>query len=215
MIFPRLAAAFGLALLTVAALAAAPTYAQAPNLVTNGGFETGDFSGWTAGPTGDLTVVSASSPGNYDTYPPHSGIYCAQFASSAPADDVLSQAVPTVAGSTYVFSFWLANVDDPGTVLLNDFKVMFENDLLLSLQNAGEFSYTQYQFSAIAAGSSTLLTFSGRQPPGTLELDDISVVPAAVPEASSVVSLSVLLALGVGGMAAVSARRRRKVPASK
>ncbi len=176
--------------------------------MTNGGLEFGDFTGWTTGPAGDLTVVSAASPGNYNAYLPHTGVYSAQFASSAVPDDVLAQTVATTAGMNYTVSFWLAN-DNQGLTPENDFKVSFNGSSLLDLENAGDFSYTHFQFTEAATETASSLTFTGRQPPGAFYLDDVSVTAAApVPEASSVVSLGVLLTLGLGGLA-LSARRRK------
>ena len=204
-------AGLALALLTLADLAALPSaQANGPELVANGGFETGDFSGWTIGPAGDLNVVSAVSSTNYNAYPPHSGLYSVQFASSDAEDDVLTQTLATSIGSKYSISFWLAFETAPGKAPLDDFKVAFGGDKLLDIENANDFPYTHYQFSAIATGATTSLTFSGRTPPGTFYLDDISVTDAglaAVPEASSVVSLGLLLLLGVGGL--VVSRRRK------
>lgn len=207
-------AALASALLTVGGLATLPSAHAQVNLLTNSGFESGDFNGWAVGPAGDLTVVSVASPDNYNAYAPHSGVYSAQFASSAVPDDVLSQTIATSAGETYTVSFWLAN-DDQGLTPENDFKVLFDGNSLLDLENANDFSYTHYQFTEAVTGAGSLLTFSGRQPPGAFYLDDINVTdagPAAVPEASSVVSLGVLLTLGFGGLV-WSARRRKSVSA--
>ena len=201
-----------LAILTVSGFAALPSAPAQAELVTNGGFETGSFSGWNIGSPGDLKVVEATDSTNYNAYPPHSGTYCAKFASSGVADDVLTQTLPTTAGSMYDISFWLAN-DDQGVAPLNDFKVAFGGNRLLDLENSGDSAYTHYQFTEVASGSLAALTFSGRQPPGAFYLDDISVTAASpVPEASSVVSLGLLLLLGLGG---VAVSRRRKAGAAR
>ena len=196
-----------LALLTVGGFAALPSAQAQAELVTNGGFETGSFSGWNIGSPGDLKVVKATDAANYNAYPPHSGTYCAQFASSGVADDVLTQTLPTTAGDMYAVSFWLAN-DNQGIAPLNDFKVAFGGNRLLDLENTGDFAYTHYQFTEVASGSLAALTFSGRQPPGAFYLDDVSVTALnPVPEASSLVSLGLLLLLGLGGVA-ISRRRK-------
>ena len=74
--------------------------------ITNGGFETGNLSGWTA--TGPATSVTNSGP--------HSGTYAAQLGSTSPTngDSSIAQTftVPSGSGS---LSFWY-NVTCPDTV---------------------------------------------------------------------------------------------------
>ena len=203
-------AAIASALLAVVGLTALPSaQANGPELVTNGGFETGDFTGWSKTPFGDLTVVG-TDPLQVGFFP-HGGNFQAQFASSAPKDDVLSQMLPTVVGENYAISFWLANSNNTP----NDFKAFFGQSQLLDLENANGFGYKNYNFLVTATDTSTLLSFAGRQPPVNFVLDDISVTatgPAAVPEASSVVSLGLLLLLGMG---CVAVSRRRKASTTR
>ena len=184
-------------------LAAAP--AQAQNLVTNPGFETGDFSGWTTTPaTGGSDFAVAG--GVYA----NSGSYGARFGATGTQDDSISQFIPTVAGDDYAVSFSLENLSGPS----NDFTASFGGAPLLSITDSASFPYTQYSFTATATGASTLLAFAGRQVPSFFALDDVSVIDlgaAPVPEASTTVSLGLLLALGMGGLV-VAAKRRKSAP---
>ncbi len=68
--------------------------------VQNGGFETGDISGWNLSGNTNSTAVTI------DTTAVHSGNYGAQFGPSGSLG-FLSQTVPTVPGATYVISAWL------------------------------------------------------------------------------------------------------------
>ena len=76
------------------------------NLVTNGGFETNDFSGW--------TTVAASYGSAFGVYPsagliaPHSGNHYAGFGSWGRIDDTILQSLATIPGESYTFTFWLA-----------------------------------------------------------------------------------------------------------
>ena len=86
--------------------------AQSAEIVVNGGFETGDFSGWTLSGNTDSTGV--------DAFLPHTGRYAASI---APVGSLgyLTQTLPTVEGTTYSLSFWLAN--DGGTP--NEFQALW------------------------------------------------------------------------------------------
>ena len=99
-----------LAALTVTALvlltAVAVTPASAATGITNGDFEAGNLSGWTA--SGAATVTTSG---------PHSGTYAAQLgASPAPTngDSSISQSFAAPTGSTGL-SFWY-NITCPDTV---------------------------------------------------------------------------------------------------
>ena len=185
-------ASLALALFTVGAITVAP--AQAQNLVTNPGFETGNPTGYT---------VSGSGV-SFNVNNPHTGNYAAEF-SGVNQFGHLSQVIATTTGDTYNVSFFLTNSGAPAI----EFKASFAGFQGVDVVNANPFDYTQYSFTAVATGSSSLLQFDGFQNPSAFFLDDISVTDAGapVPEASSFVSLGLLLLLGLGGIA-VSRRRR-------
>jgi hypothetical protein len=176
------------------ALLAAP-HAHAQNLVTNPGFETGDFTGYTSsGPVGIDTAA-------------HTGNFSAEFNGINTFGD-LSQSIATTAGKTYNISFFLMNNGGPN----NEFKASFAGFQGVDVVNANGFAFTQFNFTAVATGPTSLLQFDAFQNPSRFRLDDISVTVApAVPEASTTVSLGLLLALGLSGLV-VSARRRKANP---
>ena len=84
--------------LTIAA--ARPAHAIPINLVNNGGFETGNFTGWTTGGNTDFTGVQC--PGASPLVP--EGI-CDAFMGPIGSDGTLSQAIPTVVAQPYIISF--------------------------------------------------------------------------------------------------------------
>jgi hypothetical protein len=173
----------------------APCGAQ---LVTNGGFEDGNFSGWTQ--TGNTGFTSVSNAAAYV----HSGSYGAQLGPVG-SDGFLSQSLVTVPGVTYNVTFWLKNVS--GTP--NDFSAMWGSDILLSLTDiAASASFTEYSFNPVATASTTILEFGFRNDPGYLALDDVSVT-GPVPTVPEPMSLF-LFGAGLVGMTVIGRKNRKE-----
>ena len=88
----------------VLATSLVPTFQGAgQNLVQNGSFETGDFTGWTtSGDTTGLLITIAY---------PHAGARSLTFGSD-PALAYVSQTIPTTPGQNYLLSFWVWNEGD-------------------------------------------------------------------------------------------------------
>ena len=136
----------------------------APNLVANGGFETGSLGPW---------ILNGGSSG-IDSSTPHSGGFDVELGTSG-GDGTLSQTFATVPGTTYAVNFWLKN----GSSGTNDFSVNFGGTQLFSTVNAGSSGYTEHTINVVASSSSTTLTFTERNDPSFWFLDDVSVKPAA------------------------------------
>lgn len=173
------------------------THIARANLVSNGGFETGDFTDWTVieGGAGNFIVVA-------DYFSPHSGDYHAIFAATQGQNDTLVQTLNTVPGQSYAVTFWLRGGDT--LQFDNHFSASFGGTELLSLSDAAYFEYTEFTYNVTATGASTPLTFSGRDTSGAYLLDDVSVT--AVPEPST----WVMAGLGMLVLGAFDWRRRRR-----
>jgi PEP-CTERM motif len=168
------------------------TPAAAQNIVTNGGFETGDFSGFTQfGNTGFAGVEAGSAS---------EGARSAFFGPIGSTGGI-SQTLATIAGQSYQISFDLQN--DGGTP--TSFEALFGSNQLFSLTNSAAFGYTTFSTTSTAVGASTALSFSFRQDPAFFSLDNISVtaVSGAVPEPAT----WAMMLLGFG-MVGASMRRR-------
>ncbi len=152
-----------------------------PNLVVNGNFETGDFTGWTLG--GNYGMSWAGAQTSVDSQA-ESGQYAAAIGAMG-SDATLSQTLQTVAGKQYTLSFWLAN-NGAGT---NDFTVKWNGATVMALANAPAQGYTQYTFTVTATGATSTLEFDGRQDPSSWRLDNISVTGIGT-QASSVPTIT-------------------------
>jgi hypothetical protein len=152
---------FAAAAIFVAPLASAGVQ----NLVANGGFETGTFSGWTVtpAPVGSWIVIF-TNPGAG-----HTGNSFAQFLSFGGIDDRISQNLATTPGASYVLDFWLRTFQD-------EFRVDWNGTTIFDITPAtAPPTWTEFTTTVTATGPSTTLAFRGR---GSFFLDDVSVVPA-------------------------------------
>lgn len=175
-------------LLTLAAAAALASATPAfANLVSNGGFETSDFTGWTQFDNTGFTGVGTSSP---SAVGPHSGSFLAFFGAVG-SDGGIFQNLTTVIGQTYSLTFWLAT--DSGTP--NDLFVQWDGTTIFSQVDRGPSGYTLFSFSGLlATTTSTQLAFGFRHDPAYFELDDVSVT---APDGGSTLCLLGLAMVGI------------------
>lgn len=184
-------------------LAAAP--ASAVELVTNGGFEAGSFSGWTQ--FGGLAQT------NVNVNDAVTGVFGARFSPNSPGG--ISQDIATVAGNSYRISWDLTKFANPNRVPNNAFSASFGGVPFINYTNSSAFGPTT--FIVVSASSSTLssLVFTFRDnldgPTNRWSLDNVSVTSLGrdggpVPEPATWAMLLTGFAL-VG----VAARSRRRV----
>jgi len=166
------------------------------SIITNPGFETGDFTGWAL--SGDLSFTAV------DDFSPHSGRFSAGLATSVRtpgSTGSITQTLATTAGVSYDIEFWVNTAVTP-----NFFSVSFDGIVLDSLTNIRTAPsiqpavYRLFSYTALASSASTDLVFTFRHDTWVWDLDDVSVEAAtAVPEPGSLplfsVGLTILLAL--------------------
>jgi len=166
------------------------------DLVTNGGFETGDFTGWTLGPSPSAANIFL------DVSFPNTGCCDAAFSdpSGTTPASTLSQSLSAVSGAlSYNLSF--AILDESGlsgdifTVNLGNFSEQFTGD-----QAPGSYTLEFFNLSPSDFGTG-LLSFQGTNDNSAWNLDDVSVnavVVTSVPEPSTLVLLlTALAAIGI------------------
>jgi subtilase family serine protease len=148
-------------------------------MVQDGGFEVGDFAYWNLfGPF--ATDNNYADDGTYTGLTAFDGTWFAVLGATN-ALDYLTQTLPTRAGQPYLLSFWLQSADLGGGTTPNQFLVKWNNTTLVNQVNLGVFDWTSMQYVVTGAGPSTVLEFGFRDDPGYLALDDVSVMPIAVP----------------------------------
>jgi hypothetical protein len=167
------------------ASASASALASTQYLV-NGGFETGDFTGWTE--SGNFSFTSVV-PSPY-FYAAQAGDYFV-FDGPVNSDAYLSQTFTDTPGQTLYVSGWVTGFgSSPSNV---DF--MFDGTTYVSIDPVPLQSWTRYSFIVTAAGSDTF-SVGFRNDPFYDGLDSFSVSTSPVPEAST----WAMLLLGFAGL---------------
>lgn len=151
------------------------------SLVQNGGFETGDFTGWmlvgntiVLGPSGPTIYNAVESSANYPLVV-HSGNYGAFMGDVQVA--TLSQTLATVPGENYLLSLWL---DNPTNGATQQFLVNWNGNNVYNVVNPPVFAWTNLKFIVTATSANSVLQFGAENDPAYFGLDDVSVthIPA-------------------------------------
>jgi len=178
--------------------------AEANNLVTNGDFETGDFTGWV-----QSGMTAEDDMGNL--YYPGTGVYTGQgvggtygaYLGPVGSMGYLTQSLATIAGQAYTLSWAL----DSGGFTPNQFQVSWNGNVIFDQTNIPEQGFQTYSFSVLATGSSTSLEFGFQNDPTFFHMDNVSAAAEPAPGAVPVPAAAWLLGSGLLGLVGVSRRR--------
>lgn len=205
-------------LIGIALILASPPACLGTNLVSNGGFESGDFSNWNI--SGSYACVGSSvCVGNGFTLDEDPGpatggfaVYlggCDETYSGCGGEDDLSQTIATVAGVTYTLDFFLSAPTYNGSSTPNTFTVLWSGAIVSTMSDLAGNSYIEYTYALIGSGSDAL-EFDSSDVPSAFVLDDVSVVDISLVDAgvADCPELGSVLLLGVG-LPTVSFLRRR------
>lgn len=169
----------------------AATGAQA-ELVFNGGFETGDMSGWIGVPPADGSDYGVINQGRTDSY-------SLKLSADGGVGDFVGQHLTLVPGQTYAVEFWVMNygVGEDGL------RVTWQGQTLEDFGSPIGFpleSWTLVSLEAVATNDvDTMIGFIGYDGVASILIDDISVRPVPAPAGFTMACIA--------GLAA--ARRRR------
>lgn len=163
--------------------------AQAGVIIVNGGFETGDFTGWTS--TGWFTDSDIPNSGSYYAGTGCTGANCTVVGNASSA--YLFQDVATTPGTSYALSFFYNSGGTPTLastlrVLWGDPKAALSQIVIFTNVNTLG-AYVGYSGTVTASSATSRLEFLGRQDPDFYQLDDVALAavttPPSVPEPSS------------------------------
>jgi hypothetical protein len=183
----------------IGATTAATAFADAPgpNLVNNGGFETGDFSGWSASVD---TFVSGVD--DVSAHTGNSGAYFGDLGTSGS----ISQSFTTIAGATYDIDLWLRS----DGLTPNGLQVLWNGTVVDSVSDFGSLNYMEIKIDPqMAASTMTTLELRVGNDNGFLEMDDIAVTQAVPEPATFALVGAGLLMIWVRRRTAYSAQQRR------
>ncbi len=138
--------------------------AVAGNLVTNCGFETGTFSGWTQIGDTSFTGINPASAnsGNFGAFLGPTGGFGG-----------IQQTINTTAGQNYAFVWYLRHDGGSG----NGWRVSWNGTVIASATEAPAFPYTIMSFTVTATGATSQIKFEFFQVPAYYYLDDVIVIP--------------------------------------
>jgi hypothetical protein len=183
--------------LAILALSATGTTASA-NLIVNGSFETGDFTGW--------TVNANSYPISIVTTPVEDGTYAAQIAGYQYNPNTLSQTITDTSGQAYTLSFWRYQAGGTPPIGLT---VTWDGTTVFSETDPGAQPYQNFLATVTGSGLDTLV-FTSYNDPSFTYLDNVSLT---VPGPQPGTGIGALMLIAFAGFASKAYRGKHRASA--
>lgn len=167
-------------LIALAAMGFIAAAAQA-ELVTNGGFETGDFTGWTQhGDTGATSTWTFNS---------HGGTWNAYFGPVGGFGGIY-QVLSANPGDQLHLSFWML-VETTATP--NAMFAELDGVTVASVTDYTNLNWVEFTADITVANANPELRFSFYNPPSYFDLDDVSVTRVPEPGMAGLLALGALM----------------------
>jgi hypothetical protein len=131
-------------------------------IIVNGDFETGDFTGWT-----EFGDIQFNGVWNGE---PHGGVYSGYFGPLATGG--IRQHLTAAAGDRLIVKFWL--VSELGDIP-NSCLVTLDGQTVASVTDFTSLTYQQFTATITVTQASPELVFTFSDPPDYLDLDDVEV----------------------------------------
>ncbi|MHB8271396.1 VCBS domain-containing protein [Bradyrhizobium sp.] len=153
--------------ITAADTNASVTEDAGPTVVVNGGFESGDLTGWTA--TEHVQVQFFGLGGQFGNY--------SALLSPNTSSDSLAQNIATTPGQHYTLGFDVTGDADSSS---NTLAVSWDGTTILAVNDGQSGAFTHYSFDVVgdASLSSTQLQFTYTDDGTGLRVDNVSLNPA-------------------------------------
>ena len=185
-------------------MAGAGAQAEAANIVQNGGFENGTV-GWV---THNVGPIGNSSNAHSGLSAVQTGCVGHACVSTYGSGSYITQTLNTTEPVAYTLSFWVG--EEFGAT--SEFSVWWNGTLVADVLNPANYSellhpghMVQFTYTGLlASGAQTVLEINGRDDPGDIFFDDVSVT-ANVGEPGT----AAVLFGGLLGLAAIKGRRQR------
>jgi hypothetical protein len=201
-----------LAAAAIAATALMAPRAQAQNLVTNPGFETGDTTGYFTYTSTGFGVDNGVYT-SFDGELPYAGNYFLVIGNYVPSIATFAQTLATTPGQNYTFSLeWENNGDNGPAGSTNQlFEVQWDGQTLYSVDGGyNTQGYNLLSFDVVGTGSDTFAV-SGYSLNSVNAVDNISVTPSSLISAAPEPSTWLLMIAGVAGIGLMLRRANTSV----
>src|SRR5581483_8910412 len=201
-------------LAAAAALVIGASSSAEAGLISNGGFDTGSFSGWAHSfdATPGDNFVNCNSPNVSPS--------CAAWLGNSSGLGTLSQSFATAIGASYNVEFFLTAFNGSRGADDNEFHVDFGGTRIFDQTNVPApatnvpsgplFVFTQHDIPVTATSLATTLTFYERDLPGFLFLDSVDVTLVASAPLTTAIAEPASLGLLAGGFIGWSLLGRRR-----